>query len=432
MILDDAQDLLGTWQYAERYLGGGTRSYSAFSADMDIPDRYHPQRGSHRFTVPTFVVPPGLGVFLRSRLESAVAGLYRDGDAFLLPVHPATLTHGPLPGRGVLRSGERGPDLLVVPSANARTVFVERMDGTPVDPHFVKLHYPRRLSRFIRYLRQPIISAQLWACEELAAAGLPVLPETAGGVLGTEPDTAWGFLVREIRPRAGSTVGPDSAASGDGDIVARPPHHTVPLFALYGHDVRRPGDPTLMEQLIARSAEDAADWLVRRVVTPMVRLWLSAARQTGCALELHGQNTLFAFDRDGRHTAVLYRDCDVYIDPGIRRARGMNRDLPPANVISRDVHQPPAHMFGLTYDSFMAHHALARLADVAARALGVATHRLHRAAREAFAAYGGPAVPLPDTVFSYQDRLRRDDGWQLRDTGVPPAWRMAAGPRRAS
>ncbi|MFE6052633.1 ferric iron reductase [Kitasatospora sp. NPDC056446] len=432
MILDHAQDLLGTWQYAERYLGGGTRGYSAYSADMDIPDRYHPQRGRRRFTVPTFVVPPGLGVFLPSRLESAVAGLYRAGDAFLLPVHPATLTHGPLPGRDVLRSAERGPDLLVVPSANARTVFVERMGGVPVEPHFVKLHYPRRLSRFVRSLRQPVISAQLWACEEMAAAGLPVLPETGGGVLGTEPDTAWGFLVREFRPRAGNTVGPGHGPPGDGDFAAGPPHYTVPLFALYGHDVRRPDDPTLMEQLIARSTEAAADWLARRVVVPMVRLWLSAARQTGCALELHGQNALFAFDRDGRRTAVLYRDCDVYIDPGIRRARGMNRDLPPANVISRDVHQPPAHMFGLTYDGFMAHHALSRLADVAAGALGVATHRLHRAAREAFAKHGGPTVPLPDTVFGYRDRLRRDGGWQLRDTGVPPEWRMAAGSRRTS
>jgi hypothetical protein len=423
MILDDASDPLPSWRYAERYLGVGTRAYSRFSGDLEISESYHPQRGAERFVVPTFRVTAGQGTFLSNGVESTLTKLYRGGDTFLLPVHPETLAFPGLPGRDALR--ERGPDLLAVPSANARTVFVERIDGDPVEPHFVKLHYPKRLSRFTRRLRRPIISLQLWAAEELLAAGLPVLPEVAGGVLGDVPEEAWGFLIRESRPRAGTVTGPDGDLPEEPGFGADPPHHTVPLFALYGGDIRRPGDPTLLAQLVARSGEDPALWLARRVVTPMVRLWLRAVTRTGCALELHGQNTLFAFDPDARRTAILYRDCGVYVDPRVRRERGLHRELPPVNVISRDIRQPRERVFSLTYDSFMGHHALERLAQVAADTLDVPPERLRQAAREAFAAHGGAAVALPATAYYYEDRLNADGRWNLVDTGERPAWRVS-------
>ncbi|TXK40557.1 IucA/IucC family C-terminal-domain containing protein [Nonomuraea sp. C10] len=407
MIFDDRREPLRVWQYAERYLGAGTRAYSRFSADLEISEPYHPQLGLDRFAVPTFRVPPERGTFLRNALESTTVKLYRGGDGFLLPVHPETLAFPGLPDRDALT--ERGPDLTVVPSANARTVFVERIGDEPVEPHFVKLHYPRRLSRFTRRLRRPIISVQLWAAEELSAAGLPVLPEVAAGVLGADPAEAWGFLIREIRPHL--LPGP---ARGT-------PRFTVPLFALYGQDVRGPDDPPLMAQLAARSGEDPTGWLASRVVAPMVRLWLRAVSATGCVPEPHGQNTLFAFDPDGRRTAILYRDCGVYIDPATRAERGLTRDLPPVNVVSRDVEQPRERVFSLTYDSFMGHHALERLARVAADTLGVDPEHLRRAAREEFAA--GPRVGLPPTVHYYEDRLHADGRWNLVDTGEPPAWR---------
>ncbi|MEU0571223.1 IucA/IucC family C-terminal-domain containing protein [Nonomuraea sp. NPDC005983] len=425
MILDDTWDRFRTWQYAERYLGSGTRSYSQFSEFLDISDAYHPQRGERRFTVPTFRVPASRGEFLRNRVKSAVVDLYRDGDGFLLPVHPETLTAPHLPGRDELLTCGRGPDLRVVPSANARTVFVERVGGEPVEPHFVKLHYPKRLSRFTRRLRRPIISLQLWVAEELMGIGLPVLPEVAGGVLGDDPEEAWGFLIRETHARAGVIIAPDGAPPDD--LGADPLHRTVPLFALYGGDVRRPDDPPLVEQLVARSGEDPAEWLARRVVTPMVELWLRAALRTGCTLELHGQNTLLAFDVDGRRSAVLYRDCALYVDPETRRRQGLDGQLPPVNVISRDIHLPREQVFSLTYDSFMGHHALERLAQVASERLGVEPGRLRRAARDAFAGHGGAAAPLPGSVFYYEDRLRPGGRWHLVDTGRPPAWRTTTG-----
>ncbi|MFJ8085292.1 hypothetical protein ACIQ6Y_32355 [Streptomyces sp. NPDC096205] len=423
MILDAEQDRMRVWQYAERFLGVGTRSYSAFSEHLDIDDAYHPQSGHTCFTVPTFWVPDSLGQFFRNGVTTDLCDLYQKGDRFLLPVHPEALTCHSLPGRDLLRTVERGPDAVVVPSANARTVFVERLGDEAVPAHFVKLHYPKRLSRFTRRLRRPTLLLHLWVTDELMNAGLPVLPEVAAGVLGDDPDHAWGFLIRETVARTGTAVGDDNSSSRRAGIGACPPDYTVPLFALYGTDFKRPNDPTLLEQLVTRGTEEPAQWIRRRVIDPMVQLWLKAAKSTGCTLELHGQNTLFSFDADARRSAVLYRDCAIYVDPHVRRELGLSRTLPPANVLCRDILMPRENVYSLTYDSFMGHHALHRLAEVAQERLGVAPYLLQQAAVESFARHGGTAVPLPASVFYYDNQLHPASQWRLVDTGRPPVWR---------
>jgi hypothetical protein len=406
VILDDLDDPLVAWQYAERYLGVGTRTYSAFAADLEISPQYHPQLGRGSFPVPTFQVPDGAGSYLRNTLPSPLHGIYRGEGHFLLPVHPDTLRLPTLYRRSELLGLPAGPAVEVVPSANARTLFVVRVGDRPVPPHFVKLHYPRRLSRFTRRLRRPIISLQLWAARELSRLGVPLLPEVGGGVLGDDPRQAWGFLVRQARPAGGPRL-----------------PFTVPLFALYGRDYRAPGDPTLAEQLIVASGEDPGEYLGRRVVRPMVRLWLSAVFGCGCVPEPHGQNTLFTFTRDGRGSAVLYRDCALYVDASLRAGLGLGGDLPEVNVVPRDLPVPREQVLSLTYDSFMGHHALTYLAALADRRFGVPPKVLHEAARSAFAEWPQARAVLPGTVFYYDQVLRPDGRWRLVDTGESPVWR---------
>jgi hypothetical protein len=414
VLIADVKDPIAGWQYAERYLGGGTRTYSRYAADLDIAPQFHPQHGAARFPVPTFYVDDARGSYLTGAIPSALHRLYRQGGSFLLPVHPETLT---VPGiREQLAGCPAGPPIEVVPSANARTVFVEQVGGRPVEPHFLKLHYPKRLSRFTRRLRRPVIALQLWVADELGRIDAPFLPEVAGGVLGHDPVEAWGFLVREARARGGD--GP----TGTGGPVPV----TVPLFALYGHDLRAPGDPTLLEQLVAHSGEEPERWLTRRLLEPVVSGWLEVLLRTGCAIEPHGQNTLLCLTDDLRGTRVAYRDCAVYVDPAIRAARGLTRELPPRNVISRDVRKPREQVLSLVYDSFLGHHTLAFLARLAHDRFGVEPGALHRFARRVFAERAGtgtgPAL-LPPTVYYYDDRLHTDGDWQLVDTGAPPQWR---------
>jgi hypothetical protein len=383
MLLRDANEPIAFWQYAERYLGVGTRSYSSYAGDLEIDRRYHPLLGDPSFALPTFVVPPGQGGSL------TLPEWYRRPDGgMLLPVHPDIT---PLVD---LAAFEPGPVLEAVPSANARTVFVTRMDGAPVPPHFVKLHYPRRLSRFIRRLRRPVIELQLWAARELQHAGLPVMPEIGGG---WHPD-GWGFLIRALDPGPG---------------------FTVPLFALYGRDAGHPDDPPLLRQLIDASGEPALSYVADRVIDPMVRMWVRAVLRTGCLLETHGQNTLFRFTVDGEDSAIAYRDSAIYVDA----SRRPGRSLPPTNVIPRDVPLPPDEVYSLTYDSFMGHHALSYVASLVHDCYGVRPEQLHQVARTAFAAESAGRLRLPASTFYYDDRLYDDGDWKLVDTGRAPLWR---------
>jgi hypothetical protein len=409
VLLAKLDDPIALWQYAERYLGVGTRTYSSFSADLEISAEYHPQLGKRSFPVPTFRVPFDGGAYLRGALDSALHGLYRDGESFLLPVHPETLEYPALPDRAVLLRCEAGPVLDVVPSANARTVFVEKMDGRPVPPHFIKLHYPKRLSRFTRRLRRPIIELQLWVAAELDRIGAPFLPEVGGGVLGGDPREAWGFLLREAAVAAGPS-----------------PEFTVPLFALYGRDYLAPDDPTLLEQLIESSGEPPSSYLEDRVIRPMVRLSLDIMLGSGCAAELHGQNTLYGFSGDATGSRIMYRDCAVYVDPALRASRSDVPDcgLPAINVISRDVDMPREQVFSLAYDSFMGHHALDYIAALARDRFAVQPQALYGAAQAEFACRAWEAADLlPETVFYYDGTLYPDGEWRLADTGELPRWR---------
>ena len=364
MRLRDGDDPTTVWQDAERFLGGGTRTYSRFSADLDISRAYHPQWGQRVFCLPTFQVPDTAGVFLRNHIDSPLIDLYRTAGGFLLPVHPDTLSLPDLPGRSTLLGLAPGPPLEAAPTANARTVLVRRVGERAVEPHFVKLHYPRRLSRFSRRLRRPMIELQLWVAAQLHRARVPFLPEVAGGAYGDDPSEAWGYVVRERHLVGGSL------------------RFTVPLFALYGTDVRSPDEPTLLEQLVERSGAPASELIAWQVIVPLVKLWWRILRETGCLAEPHGQNTLITFD--DTQVRVGYRDCGLYVDATVRQAAGLPGALPPRNVLARHVHKPPAQVRSLVYDTFLGHHALTYLARLAHQRLGVAPHRLHEAARQAF------------------------------------------------
>ena len=406
--LTDHDDPIRTWEYAERYLGVGTRTYSPFAADLDISPACHPQLGHESFTVPSFWVGDEQGSYLRNGLPSGLHELYRRPGGFLLPVHPDALEHAGLYGRDELLGCKPGPWIEVVPSANARTVFVRRFDGESVPLHFLKLHYPRRLSRFTRRLRRPTLGLHLWTAAELARVGAPFLPEVGAGVYGWDPDHSWGVLLRELTPARGV---PGTA-------------FIVPLLALYGRDHHAPPDPTLLEQLVARSGEAPDEYIVRRIIEPVVALWARVVLATGCALEPHGQNTLFAWSADGRTSAIVYRDCAIYVDPILRAAAGLpHDDLPPANVISRDVAFPREQVFSLTYDLFMGHHAFDYIARLANERWGVPPSVLHSGARAALAAQPGASDLLPETVFAYEQSLHPDGRWVLVDTGRPPDWR---------
>ncbi len=400
-----------TFVYAERYLGGGTRTYSTFSEYIDGTPAYHPRVGKETFSLPSFFIPSGQGTWLGNGLRSPLLAHYHDGGELLLPVHPDTLSCEELLHRDLLQAATPGPPIRVSPTANVRTVFVHAIGNRPVEPHFLKLHYPRRLSRFTRRLRQPIIELELWVAKELDRIRTPLLAEVGGGVIGLEgsEEDRWGFILREARPR--------HAKIPEGSYF-------LPCFALYGTDHFAPHDPPLIRQLVEHSGETAEDFITGRLLAPMLGMWIDALGASGCILETHGQNTLFAYDPASRRSAVAYRDCALYISPALREQNGLPLDYPPKNVIGLDVPHALPKVLSLVYDRFMGNHHLAYLARSAQEHLGLPMGRLQAAAQEIFRARIGALGSLfPASEFYYSEELLPNNRWELVDTCQRPAWR---------
>jgi hypothetical protein len=395
--------------YAERYLGGGTRTYSSFSDFIDVSPACHPQSGSDTFPLQTFWIEGDSGLWLKSRLTFDHIHHYYDGRRFLLPVHPDALSCDALLYRNILQAAAPGPLMRVSPAANVRTVFVHSMGDRPVAPHWLKLHYPRRLSRFTRRLRQRIIELELWVSDELHRVSVPTLAEVAGGVIGADPAERWGFLLREATPRH----------------EALPPgSEFFPCFALYGTDHFEPARPPLLAQLIERSGEPAEAFLIKRILEPLITMWIKALRSAGLILETHGQNTLFAYHQPSGRSAVIYRDCALYVVPELRRREGLPLDYPAKNILGLDVEHPAPQMLSLVYDRFMGNHFLAYVARIAEERFHLPADRLKQAAREIFrASIGDLASLFPAREYYYSDRLLPNNKWELVDTGRDPAWR---------
>ncbi len=95
----------------------------------------------------------------------------------------------------------RAEPIRVVPTASTRTVLtteVTEITGN-VPAHFIKLHYPRRISRFNRRLRRKNIRNSIEATKDVAHVKLErfaYLPDTLGFTYGNGGNP-WGFLLRE-------------------------------------------------------------------------------------------------------------------------------------------------------------------------------------------------------------------------------------------
>src|SRR5262249_4889886 len=142
-------------------------------------------------------------------------------EEVLFAVHPETWSSAGVDHSDELRALPRGEPIRVAPTASTRTVFTV---GCPreVPAHFLKLHYPRRSSRFNRRLRRKNIHNSIEGTRDLAHVRFDrfaYLPDVLGFTYGPGDD-AWGFLVREAAPRPYQGQRP-----------------LVPYFALYAGDL---------------------------------------------------------------------------------------------------------------------------------------------------------------------------------------------------
>lgn len=398
--------------YAERYLSEGTRAYSQFAIINEIDAAFQPNSDLESFDVPSIWIKASENsqlIRLHHQLAGNVAQLYRRGETqFLLPIHPATLPLLQQNEREAFHRLTPGPILTVTPTSSSRTVFVQTMDGhTDFPQHFLKLHFPGRISRFTRPLTHEDVTHQLWVSRYLQANAVPHLPDIGGGFALLGGPSSVGFILR--------------SASPGGSIEQ--PLHILPGFALYGRDKHAHADPPMFVQLPRLFGEDALTFIVDRVVTPVIRLWVTTVIRLGVIPELHGQNTLFCFDSLRRTSFVCFRDSDIFVDQRLGRLASANVDGLPFELLGDDTQHSVEQLLSLTYDSFLIHHFLKPLADQATKWLGIDLEAIRRAAKSAFSAAGGGALPLGRRAYYFDSALPPEEQFELAEISIFEQWR---------
>ena len=412
MHFDASLDPLQLWLYAERYISLGTRSYSPFADINEMDDIWRPGAITARFQVPCFWVDTGedSSFFSESeQLNPILLDFYlRKDNRFLLPIHPATLNLLPLSIRQQINELKPGPRLAVSPTSSTRTLYVHEADGPNECPsHFLKLHFPRRISRFIRSLTKEHVIKQLWVSKQMQGARLPHLPDLAGGYALPHHESSVGFLVR------------NPCQMDDVDL----PRFTLPGYSLFGRDIRSPLDPPLMVQIQRYFHDNAADFVVNRIIVPTVNLWVKAVSKVGIVPELHGQNVLFCFNKYGSESSICFRDSDLFIDNYIRGQLGLDKQLFDSRAIDNSCEWATEEYLSLCYDGFLIHHFLSKIADCAEYWFHIPSGLLREAATSAFHASGGDTLPISNEAFYFDNQLHSGERFVLVKQPSFELWR---------
>lgn len=373
---------------------------------------WHPDSDVHNFEVPCFWVEVSQHdefICKSHQLSPNLMKFYSpEPSRFLLPVHPGTIPLLPTSVQHRIKELVPGPKLVASPTSSTRTLYVHGVLEPGTCPrHFLKLHFPGRISRFIRSLTREEVTEQLWISEQIQKARLPHLPDLCGGYALTHEDSSIGFLVRSVRVENGL----------DNSFF------TLPCYSLYGLDKNSPTDPPVLAQLPCHFRESPAEFIVTRIITPTVDLWVRTVITLGIIPELHGQNTLFCFSRSGSVSSICFRDSDLFTDNRIRRHLGIEGGQLPKGTLDDHSEFTSEQILSLCYDGFVAHHFLTRIAAFAEDWFGIPVSTCRDAAKRAFRAAGGDVLPFSDAIYYFDDRLYLGDYFKVVEKPSFDLWR---------
>jgi hypothetical protein len=284
------------------------------------------------------------------------------------------------------------------------------MDGSGgVRPHFIKLHYPRRISRFNRRLRLKNIHTSVQITHDIANVDLESFAYFADtlGVVYRDGGNSWGYLVREGTPRP-----------------VREGRFLIPFFSLYGGDLDHPGDPPLLVQLIERLGVEPCSFVVDEIMIPLVECWAKVVRERGILLESHAQNALLELDRSFHPRRIVHRDFDVWIDPEVRKRAGLAMPFS-GSVIGVDTSYGREPHYSLVYDHFVGRELLDYLLALLARFYDADEAQVRGRVAEAFRGNfpaAGESFP-PSTTYYFSNEVLPGNEFRLVSTGQAPVWR---------
>ncbi|MDB1125055.1 IucA/IucC family protein [Vibrio algarum] len=335
--------------YLERYRNKGTRTYSTHASFTEASDCYRPDSDREQFELPVLTLPKEKVNIYLANPPQALANKFVGSSEVNFCVHPQvleTLGEETSPLRAEELPQQNGKTS-VVPSSSTRTLFV--LDDEI--PHAVKVHFPFKVSRYTRKMRDEVIEQAINVSLELENGidrmedDFAYLREVIGISYKQEQTLDqraenWGYVVRDMQPFP---------------CVAED-RKLIPGFALYGEDFYEPDTPPILYGLLAN--QNPLDFVLHNIMLPIVRHWVDCFRYFGYIIEPHGQNVLIELDKSNTITRIVHRDLSVGIDMRRRRDIGLSSDK--LNQYNR---MDNSAFHSIAYDRFMGNHFFTRLVE---------------------------------------------------------------------
>lgn len=397
--------------YLDRHRNEGTRTYSQHAAYSEARECYRPDSETDAFLMPAFLVPLERLNLYHADPDPVLSNRYVSPEGALFCVHPQVLEDAASDPylREVLELGGPREEILVSPSSSTRTLYVRDAPS----PHALKVHFPFRVSRYGRRMRDEVVAQAIRVSSEIQAGrdamgrDFAFLREVLGVTYrnldpGAPRGENWGYLVRDLRPFP--TTGAERAL--------------VPGFSLYGRDFFDPGCPPLLFELMGGPALKTR--ILEEIMFPIIRHWVTCFRTFGLLLEPHGQNVLLEMGEEGAVARIVHRDLNLGIDTRRRRQLGLAIDE------SNTYNQMETGDFNsITYDKFMGGHFFDHLVSAAIqRDDTLCPEDFRYPCREEFARiFPDHEDYLPRSVRYFSEKRDRFGKPLFQDTGDPPAWR---------
>src|SRR5205823_5298125 len=119
----------------------------------EVAPQYQPRSNLPFFELATVLIPRNRVSIFQADPTETLQERYMRSESVLFAIHPETWSSTGLDYMNELHEMPCGEIIQVAPTASTRTVFTVRCPKD-VPAHFLKLHYPRRISRFNRRLRR--------------------------------------------------------------------------------------------------------------------------------------------------------------------------------------------------------------------------------------------------------------------------------------
>ncbi|MBW2659176.1 MAG: hypothetical protein JRC87_06225 [Deltaproteobacteria bacterium] len=405
--------MIPSLEYTDRYYNEGTRTYSSLADYTEADEQYRPNSTYDSFSLVPLRVPKSQVNIYSANPSPQLFNRYIYENEVLFCIHPQVLLNFKQDPYiiSMKEKGEVGKRAIsVVPSSSTRTLYV--LDDGDIS-HALKVHFPFRISRYGRKMRDEVIGQAINISLELEEGikhlddDFAFLREVLGvshknlDILSARNEN-WGYLVRDMRPF------PHVSES----------RTLLPGFALYGRNFFDPEKPPLLYQLIGN--ENPLDFVLGNIMLPIIRHWVDCFLRFGYMLEPHGQNVLLELNESGGVERIVHRDLSVGIDMRRRRQIGLSQGN--LNNYNR---MESGEFNSITYDMFMGGHFFDAVVSCCLKRYPQLTVEDFRApCRQLFAEiFPEYRKFLPATVHYFSEKRDQFNKPLYKDTGKSPEWR---------